>query len=214
MLTVSRLTYNDFQENTYIITNHLNDCWVVDPGMAYANERQRFAAHIAGLGLTPRAIINTHAHIDHIFGVQFVKDQYSIPFGVHEAENQVLDYAVSSAAVFGLDLTEAPTPDFLIAAGLPMPLGEDEIQVLHCPGHSPGSLVFYYAPGNWAIGGDVLFQGSIGRTDLPGGDFDTLIHSIQQNLFLLPDNVVVYPGHGPATTIGHEKHNNPFCRVG
>ena len=212
MLKVSLLTYNDFQENTYIISNDQNDCWIVDPGMYYQKEKDDFAAMINQLGLKPVSIINTHAHIDHIFGVQFVKDTYDIPFGIHKIEMQVLDYGVASAARFGLDFSANPTPEFFIPENVPLMLGDDEIQVFHCPGHSPGSIVFYNAPGNWAISGDVLFQGSIGRTDLPGGDFDTLIASIREKLFKLPDNVVIYPGHGPATTIGNEKRNNPFCR--
>ncbi len=212
MLKISLLTYNDFQENTYLITNEKNECWIVDPGMYYPNEKKRFEARISELGLVPKAIINTHAHIDHVFGVQFVKDTYGIGFGLHKQDVSVLDYAVSSAAVFGLDFESAPVPDFFIPDNAPLTLGDDEVYVYHCPGHSPGSIVFYYAPGNWAIGGDVLFQGSIGRTDLPGGDFDTLIHSIREKLFKLPDNVVVYPGHGPSTSIENERKNNPFCR--
>src|SRR5690606_14449021 len=126
----------------------------------------------------PQSILNTHAHIDHIFGVQALKDHYKIPFLIHEKELPVLNGAAGSALLFGFDFKSTPAPDAFIKETKTLSLGEDKIFIKFVPGHSPGSVLFYYPPGGWAIGGDVLFQGSIGRTDLPGGDFQTLIQSI------------------------------------
>ena len=214
MLNIGLFTFNDFQENTYLITNEKKQCWVVDPGMYYQRETNQFISYLETNQLQPQAIINTHAHLDHVFGVQPLIDKYKVPFGLHKEELVVLEHAATSAAMFGLNFTKIPKPSFFINEGVPLMLGEDEIKVLFCPGHSVGSIVFYYKKGNWAIVGDVLFAGSIGRTDLPGGNFETLINSIQNNLFHLPKETVVYPGHGGNTTIGEEMANNPFCRVG
>jgi hydroxyacylglutathione hydrolase len=212
MLNVSYFTFNAFEENTYIIANELKECWIVDPGMYGPDETQELIDHITEKGLSPKGIINTHAHLDHIFGVQALKDQYHIPFGLHSEEQFVLNMAAGSAVLFGFELKKAPTPDHFIRAGEPLRLGKDILSVFHTPGHSPGSISFYYPQGNWVISGDVLFAGGIGRTDLPGGDMDTLINSIRTHLFTLPSETIVLSGHGPATTIGEEKATNPFLK--
>lgn len=210
MVYIESFTFNPFQENTYIIYNENKQCWIIDPGMYNANEISQLTRYISENDLVPQAIINTHTHIDHILGVQALKDKYNIPFGIHQKDLPVLQGAAGSAVLFGLDLKLAPAPDFYIEEGVPYSLGDEELEVRFTPGHSPGSVVFYYPGGKWVIGGDVLFAGSIGRTDLPGGNFDTLINSIRQEIFTLPDDVIVYSGHGPATRIGHEKQYNPF----
>jgi glyoxylase-like metal-dependent hydrolase (beta-lactamase superfamily II) len=210
MLQIQGFTFNPFQENTYLIINEQKLCWIVDPGMFDSNETNFLFNYIEENGLKPQSIINTHTHIDHILGVTEVMNRYNIPFGVHEKDMPVLNAAVSSAMMFGLPFNNTPKPTFFIGDNDAIQLGDDTIEVRFTPGHSPGSVVFYHAAGNWVIGGDVLFQGSIGRTDLPGGNFDTLINSIRTQLFTLPDETVVYPGHGPATDIGNEKENNPF----
>lgn len=213
MLSVHSFTFNPFQENTYIIINEKKHCWIIDPGMYDSNETKRVTDFIATEGLSPQAIINTHAHIDHIFGIQALKDAYNIPFGLHEKDLPVLQNAVGSAMMFGLDFKKTPTVDFYLEAGKPYALGDDDaLEVRFTPGHAPGHVVFYNAKSGWVINGDVLFQQSIGRTDLPGGNFDTLINSIRTQLFTLPDETTVYTGHGPATTIGEEKLNNPFLQ--
>lgn len=212
MLYIQSFTFNPFQENTYIIINDKKQCWIVDPGMYDNNETKLLTDFISNNNLTPQAIINTHAHLDHIFGIAPLTEQYNIPFGLHKMEQDVLNYAPASAAMFGVSLATVPTPTFFIAEGQPLMLGDDTIEVRFTPGHSPGSIIFYYAPGNWAIGGDVLFSGSIGRTDLPGGNFNTLINSIKTQLFTLPGHTTIYPGHGPATTIDTEKLHNPFLQ--
>lgn len=210
MLNVQSFTFNPFQENTYLITNAQNQCWIVDPGMFDTEETNYLINFINSNSLQPQAIINTHAHIDHILGVQALINTYHIPFSIHKAETPVLNSALASAAMFGIPLQSAPTPNSYIDENTPLLLGSDTLEVRFTPGHSPGSITFYYPAGRWAIGGDVLFSGSIGRTDLPGGDFNTLINSIRTQLFTLPSDTTIFSGHGPSTTIDAEKKYNPF----
>ena len=212
MLHLQTFTFNPFQENTYLITNEKNQCWIVDPGMFDEKEKTHFFNYIAEHKLSPQAIINTHAHIDHIFGVQACMDEYNIPFYLHEKELPVLNGAVSSAQMFGIPFSQSPQPTSFIEENKPLDLNGETLEVRFAPGHSPGSVVFYYEPGKWVIGGDVLFNGSIGRTDLPGGNFNTLIESIRTQLFTLPDETIVHSGHGPSTTIEREKMYNPFLQ--
>lgn len=212
MLNVNFFTFNPFQENTYIISNEHRQCWIIDPGMYDTRETTQLIDYITANGLQPQNIINTHTHLDHIFGVNPLVDKYNLAFGIHKADLPVLERAETSAAMFGIPFSNPPKAKFFIKDGEPLSLGNDTLEVFHTPGHSPGSISFYYPAGGWLISGDVLFSGSIGRTDLPGGDFDTLIQSIKTHLFTLPGNTVVHSGHGPATTIGHEKMYNPFLR--
>lgn len=213
MLHLKAFTFNAFQENSYLITNDKNQCWIVDPGMYDNSETIQFNQYLAAHGLQPVSIINTHSHLDHIFGVQALKDRYKIPFGIHEKDLPVLKGAPTSAMIFGFgDFMTAPEQDFFINEKEPLKLGDDTLEVRFTPGHSPGSVVFYYPEGKWLIGGDVLFNGSIGRTDLPGGNFDTLINSIRTQVFTLPEDTVVHSGHGPSTTVGEEIRSNPFLQ--
>lgn len=212
MLYIESFTFNAFQENTYLIYNDNKECWIIDPGMYDNNETKHLVEFIDRKQLQPKAVINTHTHLDHIFGVDALKTRYSIPFLIHEKDLPVLNGAAGSAMLFGFDFKNIPHPDEFISETQPLQLGTDEVTVFFTPGHSPGSVSFYYAPGSWVIGGDVLFSGSIGRTDLPGGNFDTLLYSIRTQLFTLPDETVVYSGHGPATTVEHEKKYNPFLQ--
>lgn len=212
MLYIQSFVFNGFHENTYIVSNEKKHCWIVDPGMFDTNETNHLKNFIRQNQLVPQAIINTHAHLDHIFGVQPLVDAYGLPFHLHEKEMPVLKNASVSAAMFGIRFNPTFQPSAFIKEGEPLMLADDEIEVRFAPGHSPGSIVFYYSAGSWALSGDVLFSGSIGRTDLPGGNFDTLIQSIREQMFTLPDDTVVYSGHGPATTIGNEKIYNPFLQ--
>jgi len=212
MLNVNFFTFNAFEENTYIITNEKKQCWIIDPGMYQEDEKEAVFTFIKDKELQPQGIINTHAHLDHIFGVQSLIDKYSIPFGLHEQEQEVLKMAKGSAVMFGFDSIDVPKPAYFIKEGVPLQLGDDTLQVFLTPGHSPGSISFYYPRGNWVISGDVLFSGSIGRTDLPGGNLNALLASIRTHLFPLPAETIVLSGHGPATTIGDEKKYNPFLK--
>ena len=210
MLYIQSFTFNPFQENTYLIINDKKQCWIVDPGMYDNTETNFLLQHIEVNELQPQGIINTHTHIDHILGVNALKEKYGIKFGMHEKDMPVLNSAKQSAAMFGFPFNDAPKADYYIKEGEPLVLGDDIVDVRFTPGHSPGSIVFYYKEGGWLIGGDVLFAGSIGRTDLPGGNFDTLINSIRTQLLILPADTVVHSGHGPSTTIAREQISNPF----
>jgi glyoxylase-like metal-dependent hydrolase (beta-lactamase superfamily II) len=212
MLTVETFTFNPFQENTYLIANENKHCWIVDPGMYDNAETNHLLGYMEKNGLVPQAIINTHTHIDHILGVRTLMEKFDLPFSFHEKDLPVLQSAIGSALMFGLDFRNPPKATGFITEGQPLILGEEELEVRFVPGHSPGSICFYYAPGGWVIGGDVLFNGSIGRTDLPGGNHQQLLYSIQTEMFTLPDATKVYSGHGPDTTIGAEKAHNPFLQ--
>jgi len=212
MLNIHFFTFNAFQENTYLIINDKKECWIVDPGMYDASEINQLINYIEQNQLKPQAIINTHTHIDHIFGVQALMDKYNIPFGIHEKELPVLNSAAGAASLFGFDFKQAPKPSFYIKEREALLLGEEAIDVRFTPGHSPGSISFYYPKGEWVIGGDVLFSGSIGRTDLPGGNTETLLNSIRTQLFTLPGQTTVYSGHGPVTTIEEEINSNPYLQ--
>ena len=154
--------------------------------------------------------INTHCHLDHIFGVHACIQRYTVPFSFHALEQQVYDWAPEAGMRYGVPVAHSPAASHYIDATQVIKLGEDELHILFTPGHSPGHICLYSAANNFVIAGDVIFQNSIGRTDLPGGDFDTLIQSIHQQIFTLPDATIIYNGHGPATTVGLEKMNNPY----
>lgn len=212
MLRLQNFTFNPFQENTYLIINEKNECWIVDPGMYNGQEADFMLNYLEKHQLTPVAIINTHTHIDHIFGVKALQEKYNIPFSCHKLDLPVLQNSVASAMMFGLSFKGPLVADSFIDENKKLQVGDESLAILLTPGHSPGSIVFYYPEGKWAIGGDVLFNGSIGRTDLPGGHYDTLINSIKQGLFSLPHDTTIHPGHGPATSIGNEKSSNPFLQ--
>ncbi|MBL7683561.1 MAG: MBL fold metallo-hydrolase [Flavipsychrobacter sp.] len=211
MLQLQGFTFNAFQENTYVLYNEQKHCWIIDPGMYETEEVAYLTSFINDNKLIPQAIINTHCHIDHIFGVNAIKDIYNIPFGVHKSDLPVLQGAAGSAMLFGFRFGSVPVPDFFIAENEAL-LGLKTIKVLFTPGHSPGSVSFFAPEEGFLISGDVLFNGSIGRTDLPGGDFKTLVNSIKTQIFVLPDDTQVFSGHGPATSIGDEKRYNPFLQ--
>lgn len=210
MLKLQSAVFNAFQENTYLLSNESGSCWIIDPGMSTPDEVAAMTSYIRDNKFTPRGIINTHAHIDHILGVNAMVAEYAIPFALHPLEAPVLAAAKGSAVMFGMELEKIPQPDQVLQHGQRLDLEGDVIEVRLSPGHSPGSVVLYHEAGGWAVGGDVLFAGSIGRTDLPGGDHTTLLNSIHAQVFTLPDETVVHPGHGPATTVGREKQTNPF----
>jgi len=213
MLSLQSFTFNPVQENTYVLYNDKKDCCIIDPGCYFSEERDHLKAFIEGAGLKPVLLLNTHCHLDHIFGNKFIYDTWRLPLHIHEKEKPVLDRGPESGLRWQLPFENYSGPLVYIKEGVNIRLGDDELEVFFTPGHSPGSVSFYHEAGGFVIGGDVLFNGSIGRTDLPGGDYDTLINSIQTKLFTLPDDTKVYSGHGTVTTVGFEKMNNPFVKL-
>ncbi|MBX3254347.1 MAG: MBL fold metallo-hydrolase [Chitinophagaceae bacterium] len=210
MFAVKVFIFSPIQENTYVLYNKEKNCAIIDPGCYYDNEREALASFIEANGLTPQLLLNTHCHLDHVFGNRWVAEKYGLKVHLHEKEKPVLDYAPASGLMWNLPFDNYRGDLVYLRENDMVKLGEDELEVFFTPGHSPGSIIFYCEKQQFVIGGDVLFRTSIGRTDLPGGDFDTLINSIRTKLFVLPDEVTVYPGHGEPTTIGFEKKNNPF----
>ena len=210
MIHIQSFTFNPFQENTYIIYNEHKQAIIIDPGMYEANEFDIFYQFIDQHQLVPTMLLCTHTHLDHIFGVADVLKKYKIPFGFHELDQPVFDSGPTAGVMYGVPFEKSPSPTFYIKENEEIMLGSDSFSVLLTPGHSPGSVCFYHKEQQILISGDVLFQMSIGRSDLPGGNYETLMKSIHTQLMSLADDAKVYSGHGPMTTIGFEKMNNPF----
>jgi glyoxylase-like metal-dependent hydrolase (beta-lactamase superfamily II) len=211
MINVDVLVFSPFQENTYILSDATGECVIVDPGCLSEAENESLVQFIDSKGFRPVKIIFTHLHLDHVFGSRFVKEKYGIPTIAHANDAPVLANTKSYASMFGIGMNDDPASiDVFIGDGDVVSFGNSSLKAIHAPGHSPGSIVFYSAGDGFCIAGDVLFRQSIGRTDLPGGDYQTLIDSINSRLMVLPDDTKVYPGHGPATTIGFERNNNPY----
>jgi hydroxyacylglutathione hydrolase len=210
-MRVQTFLFNDFQENTYLlIDEESKTCIIVDPGCNGTAEQAQFSAYIEAHRLKPTRLINTHCHIDHILGNAYVANKYGLQLEAHAGEIPVLQAGTRTAAMYGIPYVTSPDIALFLDESQVINLGNQSLSILLCPGHSPASLCFYHAESKQLIAGDVLFHESIGRTDLPGGDYDTLINSINNKLWPLPDDTIVYPGHGIPTTIGHEKNHNPF----
>lgn len=210
MLNIQCFTFNPFQENTYLLFDDTKTAVIVDPGMYDRREQQELVDFIESNDLHVSKLLNTHAHIDHVFGNKFILDQFKLKPFLHEKEIQILGLAEKSATVYGLDYNHSDEVEGFLNEGDEIEVGKTKLRCLFVPGHSPGHLVFINEESNFMVGGDVLFRGSIGRTDLPGGNHDTLLQMIQEKVFELPDDMIVYPGHGDPTTVGYEKENNPF----
>jgi hydroxyacylglutathione hydrolase len=210
MLTVRQFTFNPIQENTYVVYNEKGECAIVDPGCYFPAERVELKAFIDRNELIPKYLLNTHCHLDHVFGNKFVSDTWGLELYTNELEKVVLDFAPASGKSWGMPFENYDGPCHWLKAGDKVLLGSDVLEVLFTPGHSPGHISFYSREDRFVLSGDVLFRQSIGRTDLPGGDYETLIMSIREQLFALPDDTKVYSGHGDETFIGAEKVQNPY----
>ena len=212
MLRIVSFTFNAFGENTYLLIDEATRATaIVDPGAYSPAEQQTLRAYVEGEKLDVQYLLNTHAHIDHVLGNAFVLRQFKeIPFLLHTLDLPTLRAVPTYAGPYGFPAYEPAEPTGELAAGQVITLGESRLEVRFAPGHAPGHVVLYDRAGGQLIGGDVLFQGSIGRTDLPGGSHQVLLQSIERELLSLPDETVVYAGHGPATTIGAERRSNPF----
>ena len=210
-MNIAIFTFNPFLENTYVAYDDTKECIIFDPGCFENSEKLEFDNFIAANELKPVRLINTHCHIDHVFGNKFVSERYGLELEIHKGELPVLQACPQVSKFYGIPyLEESPMPGKYIEEGDVISFGNSKLETLLTPGHSPASLSFFCREENILIAGDVLFRESIGRTDLPGGDHATLIKSIKGKLFPLGDEVKVYPGHGDETTIGWEKVRNPF----
>ncbi|MGI9544341.1 MAG: MBL fold metallo-hydrolase [Cyclobacteriaceae bacterium] len=213
MIKIKSFVFNPFSENTYVLSDETNSCVIIDPGCYEVEEQQKLASYIEEESLKVEYLLNTHCHIDHVLGNWWVKKTYKVPFGIPPLEEALLKAVKSYAGNYGFHQYQELLPDFYLNESDVINFGQSELKIILAPGHSPGHVVFHCPEQGFCIGGDVLFQGSIGRTDLPGGDHETLIKSIHEKMFSLDDKTVIFCGHGPTTTIGEEKVSNPFCAL-
>lgn len=210
-MKIKRFEFNMLPVNCYLVYDSTKEAAIIDPGCFYAEERDFLRDYIKSKGLTPKHLLCTHLHLDHVFGCKFIKDTYGLGIEANPADEYWLQQAPQQARTFGLTYPEIHEPiEQPLFDGDKVTFGDLELEAICVPGHSPGSLAFYSSEKKVLFSGDVLFQGSIGRADLQGGNFEELKEAICNRLFTLPDDVTVYPGHGPSTTIGYEKRNNPF----
>ncbi|CAA9311774.1 MAG: MBL-fold metallo-hydrolase superfamily [uncultured Cytophagales bacterium] len=212
MVHIKSFTFNAFSENTYVLYDDTRQGVLIDPGCYDRQERETLAAFISGEKLEIKHLLNTHGHVDHVLGNAWAKRTYGVQLRVHPLDEQTLRSVQVYAPMYGMAAYEPTEPDGFLEEGDQVTFGDTTLEVLFVPGHAPGHIAFYHAGQAFCIGGDVLFQGSIGRYDLPGGNQQTLLRSIREKLLPLGDAVTVYPGHGPATTIGREKKYNPFLQ--
>ncbi|HRF99830.1 MAG TPA: MBL fold metallo-hydrolase [Bacteroidia bacterium] len=210
MINVHYFAFGPFQENTYVLWDETKECIILDPGNSNTSENKKLSHFIEEKQLTVKRLILTHAHVDHISGNRYIFHTYGILPEVHKDDVYFIEKQLPTANMYGIPAEQSPMPVSFINEGDIIKFGNSELNTLHTPGHSPGSISYYSLEDKFIIGGDVLFYGSIGRTDLPLGHHDTLIKSIKEKLFPLGDDMKVYNGHGMPTTIGFERMNNPF----
>ena len=210
MLQIQKFTFNPFQENTYILYDDTSECVIIDPGMYTSSEELELVSFIERKDLQPVRLINTHCHLDHVFGNGFIKKTFHLKLEIHKGELPVLKAASVAGKMYGIPFAGSPEPESFLDEDDTIVFGDQILKIIFTPGHSPASISLYHEESMNLICGDVLFFESIGRTDLPGGSFKVLEASIKEKLFPLGDKVKVHPGHGPSTTIGYEKMNNPF----
>jgi len=210
MINIKKFTFNPYQENTYVLYDESGACVIIDPGMYDGAEQNELVAFIKANALKPERLLNTHCHIDHVLGNKFVFDNWGLKPEFHQGELYILQAVAGYAPQMGMRYELSPEPEHFLPESGTISFGLSSLALIFAPGHSPAHLCFYASEENFLIGGDVLFYRSIGRTDLPGGNHQQLISSIKENVFQLPDDCEVFPGHGPSTTIGFEKMNNPF----
>ena len=212
-MKVKSFTFNYFQEDTYVVYDDTKECIIIDPGCYSEKERAELMRFITSEELNPVKLINTHCHIDHVLGNKFASELWDIELYIHKEDLPLLESSESISKIYGLEEYEgSPSPKHFLAEGDTLNFGDSSFNILFTPGHAPGHICLHSQEKNLVIAGDVLFQRSIGRTDLPGGDHNTLINSITNKLFNLDNETKVFCGHGPNTTIGYEKENNPHLK--
>jgi hydroxyacylglutathione hydrolase len=209
---IKTFSFNPFQVNCYLIYNESGKCIIVDASCYEESEKEELSSFMESKNLTPVMLLNTHGHVDHIPGNFHFSGQYSIPIAMHKDDLFLIENAVEHGSFFGFEISKPPEPTIFPIHGDTISLGSKKLEVRHAPGHSPGSVLYYSPDDKFVITGDVIFSGSIGRTDLPGGDYDVLMNSIRKQILTLPDDTVIYPGHGPYTTVKAEKLRNPFLK--
>jgi hydroxyacylglutathione hydrolase len=210
MIKIRKFIVNPLQENAYVVSDETGKCIFIDPGFYFPAEHGRVKKYISDNNLEPVMIANTHCHFDHIMGVEIIRKEYDIPFLIHPDDAFWVKMGVEQAEMFGFEMEPVNMPDSFFNDKEPLKFGNSTLKIIHVPGHSPGHVVFYSEKDKLLIAGDVLFYGSIGRSDLPGGDYRALISNIRNKLFSLPDGIKVFCGHGPDTTLDREKTANPF----
>jgi len=210
MVYIEKFIVNPLQENSFVISDETGECIFVDPGFFYSEEHNEIKQYITENHLKPVMIANTHCHFDHIMGVEFIRKQFNIPFLAHPDDAFWIEKATDQGHMYGFNVKPVQPIDSFLSENEQLKFGNSVFEIIHIPGHSPGHVVFYNKESEMLIAGDVLFYGSIGRTDLPGGNYEALILNIKNKLFKLPDETKVYAGHGPETTLGFEKSTNPF----
>jgi hydroxyacylglutathione hydrolase len=211
-MQIKVFTFNDFAENSYILYDDSGECIIVDPGCSNIIEQEELKSFINQNELIPIHLVNTHCHIDHILGNKFCADTYGLTLIAHQGEKPVLESGRQVANMYQIPYDPSPDIETFVDEGDQIKFGNTVLEILLTPGHSPASICLLHNESNQVIAGDVLFNGSIGRTDLPGGNYETLIRVIKTKIFTLPNETIVYPGHGPHTTVGHEKNTNPFFK--
>lgn len=211
-MSIKIFTFNPVQEHTFVLYDDTKECVIVDPGCFFPEEKKELMNFIKDNNLVVKKIINTHLHFDHTFGLNYLADELGFKTEAHQGDEYLLTQLPNQYIAFGFGEYTEPIPQIgkYLTEDDTIRFGNQILKIFHVPGHSPGSIVFYNEAEKYAVVGDVLFSGSIGRTDLPGGDMNQLLNGIRTKLFSLPDDTVIYPGHGPATTIGKEKQTNPF----
>lgn len=208
-MQIQKFTFNPFQENTYVLSDSTGQAIIVDPGCYEREEELELQSYIEENNLKVVALVNTHAHVDHVLGNQFVLEQYHVPYYLHAEDIPILQSVQNYAHLYGMgNYKVSPEPSHILKGGEVLKFGEMEFQVFHTPGHAPGHVVFYSEQEKLVVNGDVLFKGSFGRTDLPGGSMEVLKKTIFEIMFELPEETVVLSGHGDDTTIGVEKKTN------
>ena len=209
-MNIKKFTFNPVEVNAYLLWDDTLECVIIDPACFYPDEEQQLKSFIETHHLKPVRLLNTHGHFDHLMGNGFVEKTWGLKSEIHKEDNYLVEQAANQASMFGMQMTNPPLPGRYFEDGEILTFGNSSLKVICVPGHAPGGVAFYSEADQLLIGGDILFYGSVGRTDLPGGNHEQLITGIKEKLMVLDPKVKVYCGHGPETTIGAEKSNNPF----
>jgi len=210
MLKIKAFVFSPIQENTYLLYDEFKNCAIIDPGCYFDAEKEQLTQFIEQMGLTPKMLLNTHCHLDHVFGNKYIAETYGLVAQIHQKEQVMLEMAPTSGLMYDMPFDNYTGELIFLKEGDKILIGKDELLVIEAPGHSPGHICFYCKAQNFLIGGDVLFKDSIGRTDLPFGNHEQLIKNIKEKLLVLPGETIVYSGHGDESTIGEEKLYNPY----